>query len=489
MLQFTENHQFYIFRHFSLSALDESVLAKFYQPMVGAYALSVYRLLYQQITAEKAGYSALDQQRTLFLSLDLEPSEKGRKFFIDQTSRLEAVGLLNTHRKYSPEADDYVYVYHLQPPLSPGEFFNCQHLLLLLRDKIGKHAVMHLQGHILLEEEEGLAGLQGEDLTVPFYDIFRLNTTTVDEELEQASKQIAAGLEARVVPQEHKGFEYADIITRFPKQSLNRKYVERLKHEPEQLAAINYAAYKYRLSLMETCRLLDEDDIFTADGQFDHDRFLKKASAVYKQDQKREDERTRYLHKLNSQIDGEGGSESSDKDGKGVDPAYYLPVPALFEGQCDIHQYNFLINHEPYTHFLRRFFPGTVPAYVSNIFDTIDINYRLTEEVTNVLIHYLHVNNLPWNKPFIESIASDMLGRQISTFEQAVTYIREYGKKKEKAASPKEQGKTGRYRGGARKPKIPVVSNADVQIETVSDEEYEEFLKEARAFDNHNSSK
>ena len=79
------------------------MLMSIYQPIVGAYAVSFYQLLYQQIAPDKVGYSALEQQRWLFMQLDLEPSEKGRKFLIEQASKLEALGLLQTSRKYVPE--------------------------------------------------------------------------------------------------------------------------------------------------------------------------------------------------------------------------------------------------------------------------------------------------------------------------------------------------------------------------------------------------
>lgn len=56
------------------------------------------------------------------MTLGVEPNEKGRKYLVDQASRLEAVGLLATCRIYMPENDDYMYEYELLPPLSPADF-------------------------------------------------------------------------------------------------------------------------------------------------------------------------------------------------------------------------------------------------------------------------------------------------------------------------------------------------------------------------------
>ncbi len=123
LLHFTENHRFCVYRDFCLSSLDSRMLSSVYQPMVGAFAISLYHLLFQQIPIEKLGYSPLEQQRRLFLTLGLEPSEKGRRYLIEQASLLEAVGLLQTCRIYMPEQEDYVYEYELQQPLSLTEFF------------------------------------------------------------------------------------------------------------------------------------------------------------------------------------------------------------------------------------------------------------------------------------------------------------------------------------------------------------------------------
>src|SRR6478752_5183527 len=100
MLHFTENHRFCVNRDFSLSGLDYKMLTMMYQPMVGAYAITLYQTLSQQLSSERTGYSPLEQQRRLFLMLELEQGERGRKFFIEQSSKLEAIGLLQTSRKY-----------------------------------------------------------------------------------------------------------------------------------------------------------------------------------------------------------------------------------------------------------------------------------------------------------------------------------------------------------------------------------------------------
>ncbi len=471
-LHFTENHRFYTYRDFSLSSLDSKMLYSVYQPMVGADAISLYMLFNQQISSDTSGFSPLEQQRRLFLSMGIDLNEKGRKSMTEHISKLEAIGLVQTFRKYLTDSEDYVYEYHLVQPLSPKEFFRNQHLILLLRDSIGKHMVFFIKEELAKDEPGEIREQQThtEDISVPFYELFKLNTQVIDYELEQALAEVAP---TRAIDVEHpplKTVKYSEIIMRFPRDSINRMFVEQLKDKEDQMATINYVAKKYQLSLQKICRLLDEDEVFDEQGNLHIDRFQHKAHMNYSQDRKREEDRERNLHRVAIRTQDDHPEEKS------VEMNYYLEMPTMFINQCNIHQYNMLLRNEPYTHVLKRFFPGVVPDHVSKIFEKIDLNYKLNEEVINVLIHYLKVNNLSWNKAFIDSIVSDMLGKQISNYEQAVDYIRNHNKVKDKAKNASVSF-NGRVKTN-QKPKIPIVQVT--RQDKVTDEEYEEMLKLAR---------
>lgn len=475
LFHYTENHRFVVTRDFSLSPFNHKVLQWMYQPMVGALASSLYQTLYHQLPADMTGYAKPEQQRKIFLSLDLDPSEQGRKTLAALSSKLEATGLLSSYRVYIPDNDEYLYVYKLHPPLDPVEFFKNQHLLLLLQDKIGKHSLMSIKDHFILGPVEELTNpsLIQEDLSSPFYDIFRLDSFMVDYELEEAIEQLAAtavafNTDKKAMTNE---WEYADIIQRFPKDSVNRQYVENLNRQQEELDQINYIAHKYDLSLVELCRLLDEDGVFTAEGQVRQEVLQHKASTIYHQTRKREESRERFLHKTEEKLET---AEQLPKE-KSVEMAYYLEVPDMFAKQCTIHQYNLMLRNESYLQLLKRFFPGSIPEHVLKLFERLDINYKLNEEVINVLIHYLKHYNLSWNRAFVEAIASDMLGRQISTFEQAVDYIRSQRqwleKRKTQRAAPAGSGKV-------KKPELTAVTSEKGR--SLSSEDLERILQKAK---------
>jgi replication initiation and membrane attachment protein len=499
LLHFTEHHRYSVYRDFALSSLQSSMLTHMYQPIVGTSAVGLYYTLYRQVAEEKSGYSPLELHRRLLLLTGME-GESGRRDWIEQTSRLEAVGLLRTARHYVEAGDEYVYVYRLYAPLDPVEFFRNQHLTLLLRDKIGKYMVLALKDELLGPEPEELAGTPSEDLSMPFYELFRLNAFAVDPEFEAAVEQTAAArLDAARPEIAPKGFGYADIMTRFPRESRNRPFVENLKYEPEQLAAINFVARKYGLGLQETCRLLDEDGVFREDGSLDVELLQYKANLIYRQGKRREESRLRSLARARADGEEAGGERQEHV----VEMQYYLEVPALLQGECNEHQYNFILRNEPYTFVLQKFFPkGPVPDGVLDIFEKIDLTYKLSDPVINVIIHYTYVTRRSWSKSSLEQIASDMLGRQIETYEQAVQFVRERIKlkkkleAKEKAAEETAAGKApgaaargaGRGRrgsaGGAAgkaKPQIPVAQPA--QGTEVSPERLEEILRKAQKLD------
>ncbi|WP_127585799.1 DnaD domain protein [Paenibacillus koleovorans] len=512
MHHFTENHRFYVYREFALGVLELKMLTSIYQPMIGAYAISIYQTLAGQVPADRLGYSELEQQRKLFLALDLEPGERGRKIFIETTSKLEAVGLLQTTRRYFPAIDDYMYEYQLLAPLAPDEFFKNQHLVMLLRDKVGKYAVLALRESFQCQEPEELADPDAvaENISVPFYDLFQLNTSVIDFELEQAlyetapTRERSSGLDVT-----SKAFHYTEIITRFPRESANRPFVEALRYEPQQMIAINMTARKFSLTLQDTVRLLDEDGVFDEAGELQVDLLQYKANMNYRQGRKRDEERERHIVKAEAAAEAvrrSNSRESSQWEGieeKTVEMSYYLEVPTLFIGQCDIHQYNALLRNEPYTQLLSRFFPkGTVPKTVADIFDKIDINYKLPDEVINVMIHHLHVyKESSWTKGYIDSVASNMLAKGVGTYEQAVEYIREQtlkrtGGRDSASAAGKDSRTSTAAPGGRRsynngragnaqqsqKPKISIITDIPTAPQ-LTQEQLEEMRRRAQKLD------
>lgn len=490
---FTENHRYVTYREFSLSGLDRKMLSHVYQPIVGAFAMGMYELLCQHTPADKTGYAAFDTQRRLFLLLGLDLGEKGRSFFIEQASRLEAVGLLNTSRILFVDSDDCMYEYELQQPLSPQQFFATPHLALLLRDKVGKYAILAIHEQFALEDPFINTTIRRENISVPFYELFRLNARIIDHDFEQTLQKTVPTRTVHTTASDHTpilDITYVDIIARFPKQSCNRKFVEQLRYDKESMGTINYVKHKFELTLLEVCRLLDEDHIFEQDGTISLEQLQHRAHLNFRQSKRRNEKRERVQRQIEQQIN----QSEQPMPEIVVEQQFYVEVPPQLQQKCDVHQYNMLLRNMPYTQLLEKFFPGSVPDTCLDIFTKMDLNYKLPDEVINILIHYLmtmlannDIHRL--SEKFVEAIVSNLLVKQVYTYEQAVMYIRQQAKMKTEIGRSAQQTDVGkktrgrnRYVDKRSKPVIPIVQPGNEKV-TLSPEELERARELARQLD------
>lgn len=486
LMEFTENHRYFANRDYALSGLDRKVLYALYQPMVGAASMGLYQLLYHHIGEDATGYTPIASQRGLFLGLGAELNAAGRKTVVEAASKLEAVGLLQTYRHHNPLTEETIYEYALLRPLSPGEFFSSLHLTLLLRDKIGKPALLELREQFEPAPPHELTRFMNrEEATVPFYELFQIGTGPVDPELEPGWSESASASDRAPTMRLPEKIRHSDMMMRFPKGSANRAHVERLNRAPELLEQLNYLAYKFDLEVPEICRLLDEDGTFRDDGTFVWDELQSRANLIYRQSRKRDEERERF------QARGEGRVNEEASLAAIATSTIQLEVPERFLADVTPARYNEMLRREPYTRMLERYFPGTVPDAFIRMFEKIDMNYKLPEPVINVLIHYVlgMSGNQRLTKSFIDSIASNMLAKGIDTLDKAVLYVREQEKlnasleRKRSGADAAPAGRAGGGRQGrgaaSRKPVMPVVKD-EGPAQSLSVEDQERMLELAR---------
>jgi replication initiation and membrane attachment protein len=457
---FTEQHRFFVYREFALNPLDNKMLTQAYQPMVGGGALSLYMTLYSQIPSDRIGYSKPEQHRKLFRSLGIEPAEPGRRALIEEISRLEAVGLAQSMRNYFPATDDYIYEYRLFSPLSVQEFFKTEHLCLLLRDKIGNFPVLFLRDEFMSDEPEELSvsDYNEEDLSASFYDIFSLGSSAIDREFEQALSEASAARAPERPVLNVRDWSYGDIAHHFPRTSKNRPFVEGLKQRQDLLRTINFEARKFRLDLQHTCRLLNEEGMFDEEGELYLERFQYEASQYFAQEQLRRQKREITLHRMeqnSASSDETSDSVKAAKAESAVEMEFFLEVPARLRLSMNMSEYNRMLRNEPCTSVLERFFSeGEVPYSINDLIVHLHVNYKMKDPVINVLIHYLHVSKeSSWAQKYVDKIAADMLTKGVTTYEQAVDYVRNALRRRSEAGESAKGRSAGAAAtaGGARR--------------------------------------
>lgn len=485
-LHFSENHRFMIYRDFSLSPLDLRMISIIYQPMVGAYAISLYSLLNHQLPAERIGYTKADQLRKLFLSLGIEPNERGRQLLIEQCSKLEAVGLLHTFRTELSQTEEYIYEFMLSAPLKPAEFFQTQHLLLLLRDKLGKYPVIALRADLEGLQQPDVDDPYGirEELSMPFYEIFSLDSQTIDLEFEQASITSKPNVQIQVNKhEEEERLQYGHIIRRFPKNSANRTYVEKLKDHQDDLVLINYLAEKYRLNLKEMCQLLDEEGVFSTKGKLLGDQLEHKANETFLQSRKREEN---VEWSSLGQVSASATEVAVTNDKNVEENTIALKVPDWLIEQYDSLSYSKMLSTEPHTQVLRILVAPNISRPTLNLFSKLNLYYRLPDAVLNVLVHHIRTTKLPWKENYIEKMAASLQGEQILTFAQAVEYFQKESEARNSVVKASASGSSNKKKAGfkektSQKPKIPIF-RATEQDEPLSVEAKEEIKQKMRQF-------
>jgi len=501
MLQFTEKHRFCVYRDFSLSSLDHTMLSAAYQPMVGGMAIALYHTLHAQLSPDKGGYTPFDQQRKLFLSLGLEQGERGRGLLAELATKLEAIGLLQTRRLYDAGDDDYAYVYILHRPLAPNDFFRTEHLVWLLHDKVGKHLLTQLQAELWAAPAPGMAELGSEDVSAAFYDLFRISPFSDDAELNRMMQEAAAShLSAPLDTHAADAGKYSldQILQGITHFSDNRIAIERLADKPDNLYEINFVAAKYGLDLADVRWILDMPGIFDKASTLLRERFEEEARLLYLQREKRSDRRTVLTGQRDELVKSSGAADVTPSGGKSVDAAYHLDVPEMLQPKfADRGSYSHFLRNSGYTQVLEQFLPnGVVTPEMREAFLLFNTVYGLPDEALNVLIHYIKVDGRQWARFPIESIASDMNGKQATTYEAAVSYIRGRIKGRELAAAKGREASSRagagkpRAAGGkgaaAQKPRIPIAaSGATGGKAAPSAAELEEMRKLARKLDEH----
>ena len=425
LLQLTEHHRFVAIRRFGLGPLDSRMLWSAYQPLIGGSAAALYMTLCSMVSSDASGAGEAGTLGQLFLACGLEPNEKGRKRLVDETSKLEAVGLLRTFRL--TDGDEVTaYEFVLEPPLSPERFFGVHHLWLLLQEKLGPGGAEAVRRSFLKEGWTEAPGETREELSSPFYEVFRMTVgaaAAAEEEPEPIAEPMAPASGAEFG---RDGFRGEQLLGRFPRSHAHRRAVERLVADPARLAALNYHVGRFELTLKQTVSLLDEDGMFAPNGEWSEARFQARAAEVYRGSNERTLRKERTTHK--QRIAAEGAApEAETPPGAERDVAapYRLEVPDQFQGQCDVRQYNAMLANAPYTRVLKLFFePSAVPPAVEEAFLTMKVNYQLPDEVINVMIHYIRANDLDWKRKYLDAIAANVAGKRIRSFENAVTYFR-----------------------------------------------------------------
>ncbi|WP_318019714.1 replication initiation and membrane attachment family protein [Rossellomorea vietnamensis] len=147
--------------HGMLQEYDRKIITFLYQPLIGTVCYSLYMSLWGEVEENRLWSTDSTHYHLMnVLSVNLQDVYEARM-------KLEGIGLLKVYEKRDDE--DRRFLYELQPPLSPQEFFHDGMLNVYLYRKIGRTHYLRLKKFFT---DASADKNQYTDITRSFQDVF-----------------------------------------------------------------------------------------------------------------------------------------------------------------------------------------------------------------------------------------------------------------------------------------------------------------------------
>ncbi len=145
-----------------LHEYDRKVLTFLYQPLIGPACLSLYMTLWAELEENRL-WSEPVKHHNLMSIMDMN-----LKDIYHARQKLEGMGLLKTFVKNGDEGRSFIY--ELQPPLTPEQFFLDGMLNVYLYRKVGKNQFLRLKR--FFSDKSVTAKPDYDEITKAFQDVF-----------------------------------------------------------------------------------------------------------------------------------------------------------------------------------------------------------------------------------------------------------------------------------------------------------------------------
>lgn len=390
---------------------DRRILTLLYQPLIGVTAFSMYMTLWSELEKMNLwGEEGTHHGLMGLMQCDLRTIYEERK-------KLEGIGLLKTFVK---EVEDIrYYIYELQPPLSPEQFFNDGVLNVYLYNRIGKKKFNKVKSYF---EVPAFKKEEYKQVTKSFSDVF-ISLSPSEMVPSQGSE---TEMVLKVTPQQEyianpqpegihintNWFDFDLFMTGFSGNLLSKK-----AFTPKVKDAITKLAYVYQIDPLQMKQLvLQSVDLSTE--AIEIERLRKQARNWY-------------------QI--EHGNELpvlAERTQPSMLKTFFGKVPETKEEKF-IH---YLENVSPYQ-FLKDISQGAEPSKADlTIIEHVLFNQRLNPGVVNVLLHYVMlIMDMKLSKSYVEKLASHWARKEIKTVQEAMELAKQEHRKYQEWPESKKQ--------------------------------------------------
>ncbi len=388
-----------------ITEIDTHVLTLLYQPLIGANAVGLYKSLLAQLPKDVfEGDVHTHQHLRLMVGLTMSDLLEARK-------KLEAIDLMRTYQHKSQ--DKRSFIYEIQPPMKPVQFFTDDVLSVFLFNKLGKKGYLAIKERFSLKEIDQDAY---EEVTVSFSDVFAsLQHSEMQSALMDRQGSTTDGRH-NILGKDKQGLSFQNFDSELMIQSLSSYVVPKDVLTDELLELVKKLAFVYQVEPLTMANLIERAIV---NGELEGKNLRKTVQTWYK-------------------------LESS-----AVAPALGLKTQPESKRT---------VQEEPKSEEERviRFYEETAPltllelrqegAVVSppdiKIIEELMVDYLLNPGVINVLIDYnLFQNDMKLSKLFMQKIAGHWKRKKIGTVPEAIQLVKTDKQKKKEGQANRSAGK------------------------------------------------
>ncbi|MEH7248778.1 DnaD domain protein [Neobacillus niacini] len=395
-----------------LHEYDRKVLTFLYQPLIGSTCLSLYMTLWAELEENRLWSESSTHHLLMnLLSINLKDIYEARL-------KLEGIGLLKTYVKSDESGRSFIY--EMNPPLNPEQFFLDGMLNIYLYRKIGKNHFARLKR--FFSDKQKPVDEDYLEVTRAFQDVFASATPGSLQYMQDHSEELEAEVNQEFIGRQDQKTIQIDTNTfdfDMLLAGLNESLVPQKALTNKVKEVISNLAFLYGISPIEMKNFIlgainEKDEIDIED--------LRKGARDWYQFENY-DQLPSLINRTQPAVHQVQLTEPKTQEEKLI--RYYETTPPIV---------------------IFKELSGGVEPSVSNlkILEEIMIKYKLPPGVVNVLIEVvLRKTDMKFTKNFVESIASHWARLKIKTVKEAM----EAALKEER--SVKESKKTGR---SAKKP-------------------------------------
>jgi replication initiation and membrane attachment protein len=421
-----------------LHDFDRKVLTLLYQPLIGYRALCLYMTLWSEL-------ELLSEKETTHHSL-MVLMQCNLKEIYEERLKLEGIGLLKTYVNIEHGEEPKLFIYELQPPLAPEQFFTDGMLNVFLYNRIGKHKFQQLKRFFSIAT---IDQTKFSPVTRSFHDVFasvhiEQMVANIHGEI-QKDLQLADGYE--YVSRKENTYHLDDDVFDFELffAGLSKHMVPRRAITAKVKEAIKKLAFLYDVGPLDMQKIVMS--VIDPSYHIDIDALRKAVHEWY------EFERGDSLPNLSSRVQPLPYRTMTNVEPKTKEEQLMKQLETISPRQLLIE------------------ISGGVEPSMSDLklIEDIMFQQKLLPGVVNVLIYYVMLRtNMKLSKKYVEKIASHWARKKVRTVKEAMELAKQEAKTYQSWADEKSK-RTNRKT--VRKELLPEWLNMDYSQSDEQDNE------------------